>query len=263
MLLDRIDQAAAHTPRIGLIGAALSDYPRGDELFAGLLGRELQVSMSSVRAEGVSDALLALLAKSGQETLTLAPEAGLEGLRAGIGKPMLDDQLIDCIARAVDHGLTRFKLYFMLGLPGETAADVEAIPTLIRSIRRAVPGAMLGLSLNPFVPKPHTPFEREPMLPAAELRRRLSKAGAMVRQAGVRDVEASSVRWAEAQAFMIRGGTQMGRVLVQASLAGGAFADLRSAARDAGLTWPDPGAGADPPAAPWEFIDCSGCGAPA
>lgn len=254
-LLARCDRALAHTDRIGLVGAAVSDYPWTDELFGGLRARGAKLSVSSARVESVTGTMLEALAASGQETLTLAPEAGTEDLRRRIGKAMDDDRLIACINLGLRAGISRYKLYFMVGLPGETRRDVEAIEGLIAKVRRAAPGAMLSVALNPFVPKPHTPFEREGMLPGAELTRRLNGVMGALRREGVRDVTAGSVRWAAAQAVLARGGRELCRAIIAAS--GGDLARLKTAVRDAGGNWAayiGPQEHAEG-AAPWEVVE--------
>ena len=254
-LLARCDRALAHTDMIGLVGAAVSDYPWTDELFGGLRARGAKLSVSSARVESVTGAMLEALAASGQETLTLAPEAGTEGLRLRIGKGMDDDRLIECINLGLRAGISRYKLYFMVGLPGETRRDVEAIPALIAKVRRAAPGAMLSVALNPFVPKPHTPFEREGMPATAELTRRLNCVLGALRREGVRDVSAGSVRWAAAQAVLARGGRELGRAIIAAS--GGDLARFKAAVRDAGGHWADytQPQEHEEGAAPWQVVE--------
>lgn len=254
-LLAQVDRALAHTDRVGLVGAAVSDYPWTDELFNGLRARGAKVSVSSARVESVTEAMLEALAASGQETLTLAPEAGTEGLRGHIGKALEEERLIDCINLGLRAGISRYKLYFMVGLPGETRRDVEAIAGLVMKVRRAAPGAMLSVGLNPFVPKPHTPFEREGMCPRAELTRRLNAAMGALRREGVREVSVGSARWAEAQAVLGRGGRELGRALVAAS--GGDLARLKAAVREAGGRWGDyiQAQEHEEGTAPWEVVE--------
>lgn len=236
-LLGRIDKALQHTRRMGLVGAAISDYPWTEELFAGLRERKAEVSVSSVRAESVSEGLLAVLGASGQETLTIAPETGTEELRRSIGKGTSDEDIVRCIKLGLVAGLPRYKLYFMVGLPGETEEDAAAIPGLIAQLRRRVPAATLSISVSPFVPKPHTPFENVSMLPESVLGRRLESVSAELHRAGIHDLTCGSARWSAAQAVLARGGRELGSALVEASLAGGGLSALKSAVRRTGRKW--------------------------
>lgn len=235
MLLERIGVALETTRQVGLVGAAISDYPWIEELFAGLARMGASVTVSSVRAESVTRLMLQVLVASGQDTLTVAPEAGSEALRSSIGKGMTDEQLIGCLDLAREVGLRRFKLYFMVGLPGEEWADIEAIERLLRSVRDAVPGVSFSVVLSPFVPKPHTPLADAPMLPTRELTRRLNRVSSALRALGIRDLDVGSARWAAAQTLMGRAGSELGPALVEASLAGGRFADFQRAVRRAGI----------------------------
>jgi radical SAM superfamily enzyme YgiQ (UPF0313 family) len=257
-ILRRVGQALEHTDRVGLVAAAVSDYPWVDDLATELRALGARLSVSSVRAESVSPALLRALAESGQDTLTLAPEAGTESLRRSIGKGMTDADLFAAAERARDAGLSRLKLYFMVGLPGEAKADVEAIPDLVARLRVAVPRMMVSAALGPFSPRPHTPLEREAMLPAGEIERRLRAATAQLRKAGVHDVHSGPVRWAEVQTVLSRGDEAVGEALVAGSLAGATPSALRQALRDAGLRWQDfLGALEYPPGeAPWDAVAC-------
>lgn len=257
-LLERVEAALPHTRRVGLVGAAVSDYPWGEELFSGLRELGAEVSVSSVRAESVSDGMLAVLGASGHETLTLAPEAGAVPLRAAVGKETSDAQFADVLRRAVAFGIPRFKLYFMVGLPGETEEDVEQVPELVARLHQAAPEALLSVSVSPFVPKPHTPLEREPLAPEATLDRRMKLVERGLQRAGIHDLDQGSARWASAQGVLSRGGRELGRALVEAARAGGSLSDLKAAVALHGRSWqeylgPLPAAGGE---APWQVVAC-------
>ncbi len=216
------------------------------------------MSVSSVRAESVTEDLLQALGRSGQEMLTLAPEAGTDELRRQIGKPMTEEDVRQALELALTAGLTRFKLYFIAGLPGETEEDALGIAEMISRLREDVPDAFLSVSVSPFVPKPHTPFEAVELLPQARMRKRLNAIKHRLQQSGTHDVSIGSARWGAAQTILSRGGRELGTALVNASLAGGALSDLRSALKREGLKWQnylDEQAYVEG-AAPWEIVDC-------
>lgn len=233
-VLAALDRALVHTRRVGLVGAAISDYPWLEELLEGLRNRGASVSVSSIRAESVTPGLLEALAASGQDTLTLAPEAGSDSLRSSIGKPMHEEDLARAVQMAVAAGLRRFRLYFMVGLPGETEEDMDAIGKLAGRLKALAPRTAFSATLSPFVPKRHTPLARAPFGPVSVLNRRLHRATRALRAAGIGDVTGESPRAAEVQAILSRGGRELGRALVAAGEAGGSLSEFRRLARQTG-----------------------------
>ena len=218
-LLRTARQGLQHTDRLGLLGAALSDYRDIGPLAADLAALGARISTSSLRTESVTPELVAALAQGGQRQITLAPEAGTGRLRGVIRKPTSDDDLRAAIETALAAGLTDLKLYFMVGLPTETDEDVEAIAALVSSLKREFPRARFGVSLAPFVPKPHTPFQWAPMAPLAMLEQRVQRLRrALVGQARF---EAESCRWSVVQAILARGGMELGEVVATAAAGGG------------------------------------------
>ncbi len=144
--------------RVALIGAAVSDYSKIEELCQELYDREFQLTTPSLRIESVSDNLLNILHKSGLRTITIAPESTWR-IRKVANKPITDDNILEVLNRAFKHDLN-VKLYFMVGLPTETRKDLEELVGLIKRLQK-VPERKnaLKISINPFIPKPHTPFQ--------------------------------------------------------------------------------------------------------
>lgn len=130
--------------------------------------RRVGVTVSSLRAYGVEDEVLDIMASSRPSSLTLAPEAGSQRLRDLINKNVTEEQILDAVRRIVERGWNRIKLYFMLGLPTETVEDLDALASLasncyeiVRSRFRKKAAVVASVSL--FVPRPHTPFQWEGM----------------------------------------------------------------------------------------------------
>jgi radical SAM superfamily enzyme YgiQ (UPF0313 family) len=127
----------------------------------------VEVSISSLRADSLTEDLVASLQRGGHRTLTMAPEAGTERLRRVVRKVITDEQIYAACALLRKYGIPNLKCYFMIGQPTETMEDVEAIPDLARRMleRLRVPGpdghpfGKLTLSVSSFVPKPWTPFQ--------------------------------------------------------------------------------------------------------
>jgi len=144
--------------RVALIGAAVTDYSRIEELCQGLYERDFQITTPSLRIESVSDELLTILGKSGLKTITIAPESTWR-IRKVANKPITDEDILNILQRTLNHDLN-VKLYFMVGLPTETQEDLEDLVKLISRLERIIKRKnTLRISVNPFIPKPHTPFQ--------------------------------------------------------------------------------------------------------
>ncbi len=198
---------------IGLVGFAVSDYSRMDELLDGLLAMEAGISTSSLRAESVREKLIEALARTAAPTITLAPEAGSFALRRVIGKPIPEEDILRVAELAERHGIRRLKLYFMVGLPRESEEDLKAIGLLVREILRRFEGEIV-VNVSPFVPKPHTPFQRIAMAPEEELEERMKLLRRILGRLRVK-VRAESPAWAAVQATLSRGDRNVGLALVE------------------------------------------------
>jgi radical SAM superfamily enzyme YgiQ (UPF0313 family) len=179
-LLDNLNALGC---KLGLVSAALNDISGLDSLAQTIVEAAGSFSVSSLRADTLSPELLACLAACGQKTITLAPEAGSERLRRILNKGLSQEHLHRAVEMAIAAGMLNVRLYFMLGLPYEEEEDLEAIVELCLALRRTMlQGARskgrlgtLTVSLNPFLPKPFTPLQWQPMLTGREMKRRLER----------------------------------------------------------------------------------------
>jgi len=220
---------------IGLVGAAVSDHPEIDEIARRIVGLRARLSVASLRADSVSPALIEALAKGGARSVTLAPEAGTQRLREAIGKGVSEEQIAETLGRAAAAGIREAKLYFMVGLPGEGEEDVEAIPSLVRRCLKAADLKRVRVAAGAFVPKPHTPYEREAMLPVKELSGRLRAIRDELRGERRVVVALESVNWSYLEGALSRGDRRLGPVIVAAEKAGGNLAAWRRAFRENAL----------------------------
>ena len=146
--------------KIALIGAAVSDHTKMEELCLGLQEMGFQVTTPSLRVESITDNMLEILKTSGLKTITIAPESVWK-IRRSTNKSITDEMIEETIKNAFKHDLN-VKLYFMLGLPSETMEDIDPIVNYIKSlIKMGNKKNQVRLSINPFIPKPHTPFQWE------------------------------------------------------------------------------------------------------
>ena len=118
--------------KISLIGAAVSDYSKINELTEGLKERGFQVSTPSMRIESITRETLTALKSSGLKTLTIAPES-IYSLRRRINKDIKDEEVLRVISDAVELGFN-IKLYFLIGLPYESEDDIEELANMMKQI---------------------------------------------------------------------------------------------------------------------------------
>jgi len=157
---------------LSLLSLSTGDYPKLAELVRALAARFderlVNIAVPSLRVDAALRDLPPALASVRKSGLTLAPEAASESLRAVLGKRITNEDLLAAARSAYEAGWDLIKLYFMVGLPGETDEDVRSIADLARSIssaRREVRGSdgLVNLTVAPFVPKAHSAFQWEPM----------------------------------------------------------------------------------------------------
>ncbi|MBJ6726713.1 radical SAM protein [Geomesophilobacter sediminis] len=160
-------KGAAEGRKLGLVAAAVSDYPAIGAICNEIMAAGGKVSVSSFRIDRVDPAMIAALKASGQKTVALAPEGGSQRLRDLIHKGINEEQILNACDTLIGHDLLNLKLYFIIGLPTETEDDLQELVELVTRIRERVLAAAKAnkrvgevlLSVNPFIPKPFTPFQ--------------------------------------------------------------------------------------------------------
>ena len=146
--------------KVTLIGAAVSDYTNLKNLIDGLEKEGFQISTPSLRIESITKETLKTLKESGLKTITLAPES-IERLRKVINKDISDEKIFEVIQNAVDIGF-KIKLYFLIGIPGESHEDIESLVEYMKKIANMHTSIRnVKFSINPVIPKPHTPLQWE------------------------------------------------------------------------------------------------------
>ncbi len=215
-LLEQAREGLRFRRRIGLVGPVVTDHPQIEQLLSGLADMGAGFSLSSLRLKKLAPRVLDLMLLGGTHSLSLAPEAGSERLRAVIRKDFTEEDIMQAVAKVAERPFKQLKLYFMIGLPTETDEDVEGIVALaLKSqalLDKGQKGCRLTLNLAPFVPKAGTSFQLMGMAGLPALERRINLLKDSLRGEGI-DVKAESPEWSQIQAALSRGGEDMAPVL--------------------------------------------------
>ena len=185
---------------ISFLSLSTGDYSALKTLSLSVLDRcaeeQISLSLPSLRVGSIDDAIMERMAELRRTGCTLAPEAGSQRLRDVINKGVSEEGLLLHVQKLLEHGWRQVKLYFMIGLPTETDADLTAIADLCRKVRDAAgpggPRLQVTAALSPFVPKPFTPFQWVAQSSQDEIRRRVN----LVRDA-FRGLKCLKLRWHE------------------------------------------------------------------
>jgi len=172
---DRILQLAAeakqYSSKAGLVSIALCDHPEIERILTGLLDMGYSISPASLRLDDLTEPIVRLLRKSGERSITIAPETGSDRLRRVINKTVTNAEILAATELIFANEIENLKLYYMIGLPTETEEDLVAIYDLTVAMRaimmqhgktRGRVGRIVG-SVNPLIPKPGTAYQWLPM----------------------------------------------------------------------------------------------------
>jgi len=196
-VLQAIDETMATTgyDEVGLVSLSSSDHSQIREIVAEALERHeedgLSISLPSLRIDSFSVELAKMIQTRRKTGFTFAPEAGSQRLRDVINKGVTEEDLLRTAKAAFENGWNRIKLYFMLGLPTETDEDVTEALRLIQDILRMgrdLRGRRMEISVSAstFVPKPHTPFQWQPLAQREDVQRRQGILGGGSRSRAIR-----------------------------------------------------------------------------
>jgi radical SAM superfamily enzyme YgiQ (UPF0313 family) len=274
-LISEASRGLAARNVIGLVGAEMASVPGVADVASAVADRGARLSPSSLKADCISPALAAALARNGNHSVTVAPEAGSERMRRIINKNLTEPEILRAASMLIGEGVENLKCYFMIGLPEERDEDIDAIPGLVgRILARARDSRQrigrVTVSLNPFVPKPWTPFQWDPMDEVRDAKRKIARVRAGLGRLGQQvELDAESPREAYFQTLVSRGDRRVGAILERlldagAEEPGDVWRELGRARR--GLRGQASGALPDPDfyvtrrysadeLLPWDFID--------
>lgn len=216
---------------ISLLSLSSGDYSAIraiiEDLNSEFKDRSVSVSVPSLRIEDILKDLPALISKVKKSGLTFAPEAGSERLRKIINKRIDAGKLLEAAEESFKNGWRRVKLYFMIGLPGEIDEDITSIADLVREIsdlKQKIDGrpAQITASINLFVPKPHTAFQREPMSGVEDYNKKKDILRKAVRSKSV-ELDFHPFDMSYLEAVMSRGDRKVSQVLYDSWKSGARF----------------------------------------
>jgi len=216
--------------RVGLVGAAVTDHPDIAAIVRDIVDAGREVGISSLRADKLDDELVGLLARGGYRTLTVAADGASERMRRIVERSTQARHLVRSAELARAHRLHTLKVYMMVGVPGETDADIDELIALSRELAAIHPRVAYGVA--PFVAKRNTPLDGAAFagIDVVESRlARLRKGLAAAGLAGKVAVRPTSARWAWVEYMLAQGESSAGLALMDAHRAGGSFAAYRAA----------------------------------
>jgi radical SAM superfamily enzyme YgiQ (UPF0313 family) len=224
---DVLSYIPEHARRVGLVGAAVTDHPKIKEIVARLVTAGREVGISSLRADRLDEEFVGLLAQGGYRTLTTASDGASQRLRNFVSRRTAEEHLVHAAELARKFKLERLKLYEMVGLPGETPADIDELIRFSLELAQIVP---LSLGVSPFVAKRNTPLDGVPFEPIASIEAKLSRLRHGVR--GKVEVRPTSARWAWVEHRLSQGGEDAGLAAMDAWRGGGSFAAWKRAFKE-------------------------------
>jgi radical SAM-linked protein len=239
-----------------LLSLSCSDYLSlpavGMEIKNRLKNENITLSLPSQRVDRFDENIANILGGTRQSSITFAPEAGTQRMRDIVNKGLTNEELLRGVKTAWEQGWDKIKLYFMIGLPGETDADVVGIAETVRWLQRECRGQgrrsiSFNLTISNFTPKPHTPFQWH-SVSTSEFARKQDLLRQEFRRIRNVKVNFTDIRLSAMEDFIGRGDRSLGKVLKRAwELGAGmdswydsvetAFKAWGEAISEAGLDW--------------------------
>ena len=215
-IIEAIDLGLKHTNKLALLGAYVGGHPQFDKSVEYISKqcetREIELSISSLRADLSDEELIKTLVKCNQKTATIALEAGSQRLRDLIKKDLTEQEILTTLKTAQIGGLKGMKIYTMIGLPTETDEDIQELVEIVKKMKAQVKEIMkehstsnfeITISASNFIPKAHTPFENTEMCDKKTLKNRIEYLKKAFHKMGVQ-FRSSSIEWDMVQSILSR-----------------------------------------------------------
>ena len=229
LIMTMAEQALANSghDEISLLALSSGDYSCLTPLIKNMMNRyssrRVALALPSLRVESLNEVLIEEIKRTRKTSFTLAPEAGTDRMRRVINKGNTADELLNTMDKVFAAGWKSVKLYFMLGLPSETAADLDGIIDLgYRALKTAGSRGEVTISLSTFVPKPHTPFQWQQQINIEETRAKQEYIRQRIKSRRL------NVKWHDARMSLLeglfsRGDERLGALLEKAHFLGCRF----------------------------------------
>lgn len=236
LIISKIENALKYTHKIAFLGAAVGAHPFINELCDYIYKKseeipDLELSMSSLRADGVSNNVARTLVKCGQKHATLALEAGSDRLRRVINKNITNELFKKTVRKLREIGFKGVKIYGMIGLPTETQEDIQALVDFAKELKTENKGFDISFGFSSFVPKAHTPFQFCEKEDSKSLEKKFDFLQKEMRKVGVK-ISISPVKWDYIQALLSRGGRELFDYIVAVYQNGGNIGAFKSVQKD-------------------------------
>lgn len=231
-LTEAIELGLKHTSKIGLLGPSVTEHPKFDEIAGRLRGRkDLSLSIASVRADTLTEEILATLASLGQKSVTIAIESGSQRLREIMKKNLSEAEILQAVCLVEAAGLESIKFYGIAGLPHETQEDIDETVRLLTQLKKKHKRLRFVFGISSFVPKAQTPFQwngrdKNCGKKLEYVRKHLSKIGI--------DVRPESHNWSDIQALLSRGDRRLHPILKAVEENSGNLGAWKKAIKEAG-----------------------------
>ncbi|MCF7810152.1 TIGR03960 family B12-binding radical SAM protein [bacterium] len=218
-IVDQVKQGLKNTgyDEVSLLSLSTSDYSQLPELLNALTDllsqRHASLAFPSLRPATFTEEMAKVDTGGKKSGITFAVEAGSQRLRDVINKNLTKEQLHESTERAWRNGWNVVKLYFMVGLPTEQLGDIEEGSILLQQLQRSIPrGKSLHVSVSPFIPKPHSIFEKEEFFDIGEL---TNRQNLFIKRLNPRRVKISrhDPRMSCIELLLARGDSNMSRVI--------------------------------------------------
>ena len=233
LIKEKLEHGLKYTHKIAFLGAAIAAHPDFEDLCDFMSQKadvynDLELSVSSLRADGVSDKVAKTLIKCGQRHATLALEAGTDRLRKVINKNITDEIFKNTVATLNKNGFKGVKIYGMIGLPTETDEDIQALVNFASELKKENKGFDISFGFSSFVPKSHTAFQFAEKENSKSLEKKFAFLQKNMAKNGVK-ITVSAVKQDYFQALFSRGGRELFDYAVEVYKQGGNSGAFKSA----------------------------------
>ena len=237
-IIECIELGLKHTNKIALLGAQISAHPNFNEIMKYLYdkimnGNQIELGISSLRTDAVSDNIVKTLVAGGQKHSTIAIEAASERLRKFINKNIKEEQILNAVRIARENGLKGLKIYSMIGIPTEADEDIREFLLLAKKIKQENKGFNIEFSFSTFVPKPQTPLQWSKREDTKILEKKQNYLEKELSKIGVSS-KFSSAKWDYWQTVLSRSDESITPALVEVYNSGGKIGAYKAAVKKFG-----------------------------